>query len=234
MYKGKKILAVIPARGGSKGIPKKNIKKLNDKPLIAFTIEQSLNCPIIDKTIVSTDSDEIAEISKSYGAEVPFIRPSEISQDSTPDLPVFEHVLNFFSSNDFFNPDLLINLRPTSPIRKNNIIERAVNKMVAKGYDSVRSVSPVKNHPYWMVKIDNGRVKPFLRDKSPINYPQRQLLPELFYFNGNVDVVSSKNLTEGILFGDNMGIISIDSSDCVDIDSQADFKLAEYMINKNG
>ena len=202
--------------------------------MIAFTIEQSLNCPIIDKTIVSTDSDEIAEISKSYGAEVPFIRPSEISQDSTPDLPVFEHVLNFFSSNDFFNPDLLINLRPTSPIRKNNIIERAVNKMVAKGYDSVRSVSPVKNHPYWMVKIDNGRVKPFLRDKSPINYPQRQLLPELFYFNGNVDVVSSKNLTEGILFGDNMGIISIDSSDCVDIDSQADFKLAEYMINKNG
>ncbi|MBT3921890.1 MAG: acylneuraminate cytidylyltransferase family protein, partial [Nitrospina sp.] len=116
-------ISLIPARGGSKGIPRKNLALLDGKPLIAYSIEESLNCSLISRTIVSTDDPEIAEVARKYGAEAPFLRPSELAQDDTPDFPVFLHALEWLRANEDLSPDMFVQLRPTTPIRPSKIIE---------------------------------------------------------------------------------------------------------------
>ena len=112
------VLGIIPARGNSKRVPKKNIKNLDGKPLICHTIDAAISAKIIDRLIVSTDNEEIAKISNDYGAEVPFLRPADIAEDHTPDQPVFEHVLNKLYEDNNYKPDVVLNLRPTSPFKK--------------------------------------------------------------------------------------------------------------------
>ena len=145
------IISIIPARGGSKGIPRKNIIKYKGLPLIAHSIKSSLSCPLISKTIVSTDDEEIANIAKGYGAEVPIMRPAELAKDETLDLPVFEHMLNYVENNLDLKPSILVHLRPTSPIRPENIIENCINKLLNHPKaSSIRSVTKVRLHPFRM------------------------------------------------------------------------------------
>ncbi len=151
-----KTLGIITARGGSKGIPRKNIKLLGGKPLIAYTIEASKESGIFDRIIVSTDDNEIAEVAKKYGAEVPFMRPAELAQDTTPTLPVLVHALEWLKSNEGYEPDAVAILQPTSPLRSSEHLRNAHVLFVQSGADSVVSVKTVPGHynPHWQFQVD--------------------------------------------------------------------------------
>ncbi len=229
-----KIIAVVPARGGSKGIPRKNIKLLKGKPLITYTIEAAKKSKLIDRIIVSTDDVEIANIAKECGAEIPFLRPEELAKDDITDLPVLQHVLKWLIVNEDCNPDLMIYLRPTAPIRDPEDIDRAVKLLMDSSADSLRSVSLVKEHPYWMFKLDENNVlEAFNKDNSIREYPRRQLLPDLYIINGNIDIVRSRNITDNKLYGKKVIGFNIDHEKAIDIDSLLDFKLAEFILGKN-
>ncbi len=229
----KKIVAIIPARGGSKKIPRKNIMLLAGKPLIAWTIEMALKCQCIDRVIVSTDDTEIADTSRKYGAEIPFMRPMDLSQDSTSDLAVCQHALRQIADNENYHPDIVVWLRPTCPLRRVEDIKAGVDKLIETGADCVRSVTQVEHHPYWMKRLEEDRLQPFLKDKDEKKYYQRQLLPELYRLNGVVDVVLAKNvLMKQQLFRGDMRAVIIPSEFSVDIDTELDFMLAETILER--
>lgn len=222
------IYTIIPARGGSKGIPKKNIKTLKGKPLIAHTIEYSLKSKFTNKTIVSTDSLEIAEIAKSFGAIVPFIRPSNLAEDLTPDFPVFKHALLELENIFKEEIDLLILLRPTSPYRPHGLIEIGINKMIQNpGASSLRSVTKTNEHPYrqW---ISNGDyiVGYEKGTKEPYNIP-RQQLPEIYFQTGDIEIIRRSTIMDGSISGKNVIPLIINHDDMVDIDTHKDWKDAE-------
>ena len=179
------ILAIIPARGGSKSIPNKNLVELANRPLIAHSIITAIETPLISKVLVSTDSEHIKTISIEYGAEVPFTRPIELAQDETPDLPVFQHCLEWLDSNEAYKRDLIVHLRPTTPFRDVKIINECITKMLdTPKADSLRVVTPSREHPYkmWTLSEDYGYLKPLIESNifEPYNQP-RQSLPCLLY-----------------------------------------------------
>lgn len=193
------VLALIPARGGSKGVPRKNILIVNGRPLIEYTIEEALAAKSIGRVIVSTDDPDIAEISLAAGAEIPFTRPSEFSGDLSPDIDVFNHALDWLQQKESWLPELVVHLRPTSPGRDPADIDRAVETIARIGEaDSLRGVSPVDQHPYKMWRIENDRLKPFIDDtgvNEAHNQP-RQLLPAVYWGNGYVDVIRTRTILE--------------------------------------
>lgn len=187
MIDGKKVLAIIPARGGSKGLPGKNSRLLSGKPLIAWSIEHALNCPEIDMTIVSTDDTEIATISKSFGAEVPFLRPDYLSGDTASSIDVIFHAIDFLKEKgqDF---DIIVLLEPTSPLREVDDVSGALKKLVqTPALGSVVGVSQTENvHPAFLYREEEGMLKPYLA-KQPNNL-RRQELEELYFLEGSVYV----------------------------------------------
>jgi len=200
MINNKKLLALIPARGGSKGIPVKNIMEIAGKPLIAYSILQAKASKYINRTIVSTDNKEIAEISKKWGAEVPFIRPPEFAQDMSPDIDVFRHVLLWLRKNENYQPDLIIQLRPTGPVRKVDLIDLAIEKMLQHPEaDALRSISLALQTPYkmWNIK-DDGLMGPLLKIEGVEDCQSlpRQALPTVYWQNGYVDIIRSRAILE--------------------------------------
>ncbi len=192
------ILALIPARGGSKGIPGKNIMKIAGKPLIAYSIEQAIKSSYINRVIVSTDEKEIARISKEFGAEVPFVRPSEFAEDLSPDLDVFKHSLNWLMKNENYIPEIVVHLRPTGPVRQISIIDKAIEMILNdNNADSLRSVSLANQTPYkmWRV-IEENRMKPLLISdkKNDLHSLPRQVLPKVYWQNGYVDIVRTETV----------------------------------------
>src|SRR3954451_7563221 len=139
-------LAVIPARGGSKGVPWKNLKLLGGKPLIQWSIESACASHGLDRFIVSTDDGEIADVARALGAEVPFIRPAEYAQDATPDLPVFQHALRWFDEHEGYRPEAVVHLRPTLPFRPDGLIDAVIGRLSSTGADCVKSIVPVEQH----------------------------------------------------------------------------------------
>lgn len=221
------IATVIPARGGSKGIKKKNIRLLNDKPLVAYSIEYSLRCNLVQRTIVSTDDLEIVNIAKKYGAEVPFLRPAEYAKDDTPDYPVFKHALEWLEKKDNFKVDVLVLLRPTSPLRPAGLIE--------KGYEllerypeasSVRTVTLCKQHPYRMFKIEGSFMQPVLLKENilePYNIP-RQKLPRVYFQTGDLEMIRRRTIVEENSISGKMILpLVISPEDIADIDEEKDF-----------
>lgn len=190
------VLAVIPARSGSKSVLDKNIRPLNGKPLLAYSIEHALACPLIDRVIVSTDSEEYAQTAKDYGAQVPFLRPAEISGDFSLDIEVFEHTLSWLQAEQGRVPDICVHLRPTHPVREAADIRHMVQYMLDHPeVDSMRSVSPAKQTPYkmWLFEED-GRLSPVVTDcgvKEAYNAP-RQSLPGAYMQNACIDVLRSR------------------------------------------
>lgn len=225
----REVLAIIPARCGSKTIIDKNIKEFAGKPLMCHSIDHAKNSKLITRVIVSTDSEDYANIAKDYGAETPFIRPEEYAQDDTPDLPVFQHALKWLKENENYEPDLVINLRPTTPARDPKDIDDAIKKILESDADSLRSMVLVKEHPYWMFKMaENSVLTAFDSDNSIKKYPRRQLLPPLFITDGSFDMFRPKNIIEGNLFGEKMLGHEIDQSKkTIDIDTEKDFEQAE-------
>lgn len=200
------VLALIPARGGSKSVPRKNIVKLHGKPMIAWAIEHALSAKYITRTIVTTDDEEIAEIARAHGAEVPFSRPAEISGDFSLDVEFHRHALEWLQQNENYVPDMVVNLRPTPPSRQSAIIDRAIEEFAAHPEaDSLRSVHLANESPFKMWLIDdNGYMMPVTSLPGlcePYNQP-RQKLPLVYWQDGYIDitrpsVILEKNSTTG-------------------------------------
>jgi CMP-N,N'-diacetyllegionaminic acid synthase len=231
------VFSLIPARGGSKGIPRKNISPLAGKPLLAHSIEYSLNSPKVDRTIVSTDDPEIAEIAKNFGAETPFLRPTEFAQDDTTDLPVFLHAIEWFKKNEDIVPDLWVQLRPTTPLRPPGLIENAI-KLIDENpeADCVRTVQESPSTPYKMWKWESKYLKPFvqLEGRESFNMP-RQALPKVFNQDGILDIVkTSICLEKNSLTGDHILPLEINGPFLtVDIDLPVDLIVAEVFYEHN-
>lgn len=226
--------ALIPARGGSKTVPRKNILPLAGKPLIAWTIETALACPSLDRVIVSTDDLEIAKISRSYGAEVPFIRPDQLAGDTVPDLPVYQHAYNWFDDQENDAPDVVVWLRPTAPLRSIDDIEAVLKLLVDTGADSVRSVCPVEHHPYWMKRFAGDRLLPFDEQIDIGKYYRRQLLPPAYRLNGAVDALLCRSSSsDGMLFGGDMRGYIMPVERSVDVDTELDFALLEVIFRQS-
>ncbi len=185
------ILAIIPARGGSKSIPRKNLMMLAGKPLIAYSIEQALASRHVTRTIVSTDDDEIARVARGHGAEVPFMRPAALAQDLSTDLEVFRHALETLRDAESYACDLVVHLRPTGPVRRTARVDEAIDLMLRHGdADSLRSVTAPSQTPYKMWRVVGGLLEPVIPVESgePYCLP-RQSLPEVYWQNGYVDIV---------------------------------------------
>ncbi len=193
------ILALIPARGGSKGIPRKNVIDIAGKPLIAHSIEQALQSSRITRTIVTTDNEEIADVARRYGAEVPFIRPSELSQDLSTDLEVFEHALLHLKECEGYVPELVVQLRPTTPVRQVHVIDAAVDALLSEPRaDSLKSLSPSKASPYKMWVVDHRGASPLLElpGLTEAHSMPRQILPTVYAGNGYVDIIRPRAILE--------------------------------------
>jgi CMP-N,N'-diacetyllegionaminic acid synthase len=191
------VLALIPARGGSKALPRKNVRLLAGRPLIAYSIELALAAKTITRTIISTDDQEIADVARAEGAEVPFLRPSELAQDDSPDLGVFRHALLWLREQEGYEPEFVVHLRPTHPVRRVARVDEAVRTLAADpAADSLRSVSWPVQTPYKMWRIAGGYLVPLLRVdgvRDPHSRP-RQGLPEVWWQNGYVDVIRPRTI----------------------------------------
>lgn len=237
MYQNKKILGLIPARGGSKRLPKKNITLLAGKPLIAYAIESALGAKL-DRVIVSTDNQEIADIARKYGAEVPFMRPDEIAQDNTPDAPVFKHALEYFASKGE-HYDYILNLRPTTPLRTSEDIRSIIETAINGEFDLVRSVTKAEGtaHPYWMyTSNEQEELTPLLPDHNISKYLRSQDLPDnIFSLNGVVDLFSERQIVEAprLYEARRLGFIEIPRDRAIDIDDSKDLKIAEALMSVN-
>jgi CMP-N,N'-diacetyllegionaminic acid synthase len=193
------VLALIPARGGSKGLPRKNILGLDGKPVLAYSIETALAAETVTRTIVSTDDEEIAAVARAYGAEVPFLRPAELAQDDSLDVEVFEHALTRLERDERYRPDLVVHLRPTNPLRRPEDVDGAVRLMLEHpGADSLRSVSRPLQTPYKMWRMDGEYLVPLLglEGVPDAHSRPRQSLPEIWWQNGYVDVVRPRTVLE--------------------------------------
>ena len=231
------LIAVIPARSGSKGVPNKNIKLLGGIPLIAFSIIAAKMMPSVSRVIVSTDSNEYAEIAKFYGAEVPFLRPLDISGDKSTDSDLFLHALNWFKENENSIPEYLLHLRPTTPLRDPQIMEQAVKLFLENNEiaTSLRSGHNAPESPYkWFLKDDNNFFKGLRDDLTPekVNLP-RQSFPSVYVPDGYIDVLKSTViLNSGTLHGDKM--LVFESPYCVEVDTKDDFEYLEFQIEREG
>ncbi len=230
MYKSE-VMALIPARAGSKSVPNKNIRLLNGKPLMAYSIGHALQCPLIGRVIVSTDSEEYADVARQYGAEVPFIRPSEYARDDSLDIDVFEHALNYLRQEENYVPDIVVQLRPTYPIRNVKDIEKMIAMLEAdEEADSVRCIAPAKEIAYKMWrKTDTGEIRPILTDIYEAYNMPRQQLPPIFYQNACIDVMRSDTIMKKhSMSGDK--ILGYEMRHNFDIDTEDEFKRAETYL----
>lgn len=224
-------IGLITARGGSKSIPRKNVKLLAGKPLIAYTIEAGLQAQSLDRLIISTDDEEIAKLARRYGAEVPFLRPKELAADDTLTLPVVQHAVRWLEENEEAEIDVVVTLQPTSPLRRAEHIDLAVKKLLDTNADSVVSVCLAEHSLYWMKRLEGDRVFPFLPDAP--EYTRRQDLPPVYRLNGAVYVTRRDVLMEqGRVLGKDTRAIVMDWESSIDIDTMLDLKLAELILQE--
>lgn len=228
------VLAIIPARSGSKSVVDKNIRLIAGKPMIAYSIEHGLKAECIDRVIVSTDSEKYADIARKYGAEVPFIRPAEYATDTALDIDVFRHALTFLKENEGYEPEIVVQLRPTYPIRRISDIEAMVKYMREHpDVDSMRCIAPAKEVAYKMwFKDDDGMLSPIMTDIPECYNMPRQQLPKIYYQNACIDVVrASVILEQNSMSGKKIAGYEMDEN--FDIDTEEEFKKAAEYISKN-
>ncbi|MBP2029961.1 CMP-N-acetylneuraminic acid synthetase [Methanohalophilus levihalophilus] len=223
-----KIIAIIPARGGSKGLPGKNIRQLAGMPLIYYSIKAALDSKYIDAVFVSTDSEPIANTSERCGANI-IKRPAELAKDDSPTIDTIFHAIEFLKHD--YNPSVVVLLQPTSPLRDTHDIDRAIELFVANDYSSVFSMCEVEHSPYWDFKFDNAHLKPLLGDEYLKK--RRQDLPKVYRQNGAIYISTVLDLYKNNdFYSGNVVpfIMPVDKS--VDIDNEIDFKLAELLIQE--
>jgi CMP-N-acetylneuraminic acid synthetase len=229
--KSKKILAIIPARGGSKRLPGKNIKPFFNRPLIAWTIENAKKSKFINKLIVSTDNKNIAEVSKEYGGEV-IERPKKFAKDTTLIYEVIEHVTDHLYKNQKYKPDIIILLQPTSPLRTAKDIDRALKLFLKNECESVVSVYESDYPFYWSFKIAYKYLEPIF-DKKYLK-KRRQDLPKIYIPNGAIFIFTRDNLFKyKSLYSKKVLPYVMPRETSIDIDNEIDFKLAELLIKES-
>lgn len=231
MFNGKRILATIPARGGSKGLPGKNIRSLAGKPLIAWSIEAAFGSRYLDKVLVSTDSPEIAETAGRFHAEVPFLRPAHLATDEAKGLDAVLHAIQWLE-NHGESYDLVMILQPTSPLRTVRDIDRAIELFFQKNASAIVSVCPCDHHPWWSNRLpENGNMGRFLRPE--VLGANRQELPEFYRLNGAIYLADIHLLKEtDSFYGDRTFAHVMEAQNSVDIDTLLDFKLAELLLTE--
>ena len=229
------ILAIIPARGGSKGLPGKNIKPLLGHPLLAYSIKAAQESKLITRIIVNTDDQKIAEIAKAYHADI-FMRPDELGADDTTDLEVFRQQLKMMQLQEGYIPDYIVQLRPTSPVRLNGMIDICIQKLIDSNADSIRVVTESHITPYkmWVINKNNDNaMEPLLQLKNieePFNQP-RQKLPVIYWQVGTLDVIKAILITEhNSMSGKKILPYIIEKNLAVDIDDVVSFYKAEEII----
>ena len=226
MYLEKKILALIPARGGSKGIRNKNITSLYGKPLIAYTVEAAIKSKYIDEVVISTDSFEIAEIAKAYGAKIPFMRPTELAQDHSKTIDVVIHAIQELNQSREY--DALILLQPTQPLRNEEDIDVAIEEYFYRGEKSLVSISEVNDHPLLIRQInESGQLVKLLNTSSTC---RRQDMPTFYRVNGCIYINKISEINAETSFNDNEIPFVMKKERSVDIDEPIDLALAEYYL----
>ncbi len=230
----REVLAIIPARGGSKGIPRKNLVPLQGRPLVAHSIAHALAARTITRVVVSSEDAEIIDVARAHGAEVPCRRPAELAGDDVLDLPVFAHMLDFLEQQEGYRPDLVVHLRPTAPHRRPEWIDAAVDLLASTPEaDSVRSVSPPHQHPYRVFRLDDeGFLQAVMAHEHPTPYLlRRQDLPAMFYYNCVIDVTRPRTIRDhASMTGARILPYVMDADDALDIDSPRDLRIARCLM----
>tara|TARA_R100001369_G_scaffold954_4_gene3273 strand:+ start:149272 stop:149964 length:693 start_codon:yes stop_codon:yes gene_type:complete len=226
-----KILGIIPARGGSKGLKRKNILPLGKKPLLQYTLESAKNSKLLTKVILSSEDVEIIEVAKGLGLEVPFKRPDNLSQDTTTSLEVVKHALHYFKEKgELF--DAVCLLQPTTPFRESELIDKAIQKFILDSPDSLVSVREVPHeyNPHWIFEEKDGRLSIATGEKEIIT--RRQELPKAYFRDGAIYLTkASMILDQNSLYGKNIGFIDTTDSPYVNIDTPSDWEKAESILN---
>lgn len=224
-----RVTALIPARGGSKRLPRKNIKLLVDKPLIAWSIEVAKACKYVDQVIVSTDDEEIKRVSEQYGAEVPFLRPDYLSNDHASSFDVIKHAIDFLTLSK--SNELIVLLQPTSPLRLVSEIDTALEFFVQKNAKGVVSISETEHSPMWSNTLpEDGCMSDFIRPE--VQGKRSQDLPKFFRLNGSIYIYETLSLLEQskIFFNENVYGFQTSLETAVDIDTGLDFLIAETIM----
>lgn len=226
-----KVIATICARGGSKGVPGKNIRLFCGKPLVVHSIEVARRCQLINRVIVSTDDPKILEIAREAGAEVPFLRPKELAQDTTPKVPVIRHAVQFLETQEGYYPDIVVDLDVTSPLRTEKDIEACIRMVRDGGADNVFSVTEARRNPYFnMVEIINGKVCPVKELDQPII--RRQDAPVVYDENASIYVWQRDVLMNNDSLYLPKTRIYVMPRWAMDIDDEADFEFVEFIMSR--
>lgn len=233
-HRAAQVLAIVPARGGSKGIPGKNIKRLGGFPLISYSIAAGLQAQGVHRVLVSTDDENIARVAREWGAEVPFLRPAELAQDNTTDWPVFDHALRWLEENEGYQPEIVVHLRPTSPFRRVSHIDVAIALLRENAQaDAVRTVCLPKENPFKMwLDGEDGSMQPLMKGygDEPYNQP-RQELPVAWWQTGSVDACRARTIRElHSMTGRRILPLKMSATDVIDMDSPADWEMAETLL----
>lgn len=236
MVKPNGVLAIVPARGGSKSIPRKNIRRLGGVPLIGYSIEAGRQARSVDRVVVSTDDDEIADVARRCGADVPFMRPPELATDRSPDLPLLQHALEWLADEEGYHPEIIVQLRPTSPFRPPTCVDDAVALLRADPLaDSVRTVVLSSQNPYKMWRLDaGGLMRPLIETAGVEAYNQpRQSLPVTHWQTGHVDAIRSVTILEDAsVSGERIRGFEVPAAYSCDIDTDEDWVRAEWTLSR--
>lgn len=227
-----RILGLITARGGSKGIPGKNIKILGKDPLINYTIHSANESQYISRIVLSSDDEQIIKVARKHGVEIPFVRPAELALDHTSSLEVIKHALNFYQAKNE-NFDAICLLQPTTPFRRKGLIDEAIDKFISGKYDSVISVREIPSdyNPHWAFEEENGSLKIATGKSSPII--RRQELPKAYHRDGAIYIIACRQILKGnSLLGENIGFVDTTPDPFVNIDTITDWEKAEDLIKR--
>lgn len=228
-----RILGIVPARGGSKGVPRKNIRMLGGKPLLAYTAESAKSSSFLTKIVLSTDDEEIADTGRVWGFDVPFMRPSELALDSSPTLPVIQHALDYYSQQgeEF---DAMCLLEVTSPFRMPGLIDRAIARFIELDADALVTVLPIpaSYNPHWALEQDEKGYLHIATGEQKI-IPRRQELPMAFHRDGSIYITKTSVVREGSLYGTKLAFIENDPDYSINIDTIKDWEEAENWLSQN-
>ena len=228
-YRGVSVLALIPARGGSKGIARKNLQLVGGVPLVGIAAATAA-ASVVERVIVSTDDDEIAGAARGYGAETPFMRPTELAADDVDDFDVLEHALGWLDREEAYRPEIVVWLRPTSPLRAPADVDAAVAILRDTGADGVRSVCLAEHHPYWMKRLEGDRLLPFSSEGDDRTHRRRQQLPPVYRLTGAVDVLRAASVLEaGAMFAGDVRAYVMPPERSVEVDTPLDLVVAQSL-----
>ena len=227
-------LGLIPARGGSSGIPRKNIVPVLGRPLLTYTCEAALASRLLTRIVVTTDDEEIAAVARSAGAEVPFLRPAELARADTPSAPVALHAVEWLRQRQDWEADVVVLLQPTSPLRRAAHIDEALARMATTEADTVVSVVPVPHRfsPYNVGRVTHGRWRDFWEEPLPFDRLRRQAAPQFYARNGPAVIAARTPVLRSrrSFFGDSVVTYEMTEADSVDIDTPFDLRLAEFLL----